>query len=130
MILPLLLALTGILGGIALSFIAPEELKAGWKYFQMAKLSLFIVLVGLIGYSFWFMQNFVGLGIFVVFAIVVFIANFKFKYKWMEIVNYALFITPYFFQPSLSQLYIASVLFIYGLPVGTLLWYTNYETET
>src|SRR3989338_2026847 len=124
------LALTGILGGIALSFIAPEELKSGWKYFQMAKFSLFVILIGVIGYSFWMAQNLIGGGIFVIFALILFILNLRFKYKWLEIVNYALFIIPYFFLSGPYQLLIASMLFLYGLPVGTLLWNLNNETKT
>ncbi len=129
-ILPLLLSLTGLLGGIALSFIAPEEMKPGWKYFQIAKLSLFIVLAGVISYSLWSIQNFVGLGIFGAIAIIIFILNFKLKSAWMEIINYLLFITPYFFQSDQFQIITASLLFLYGLPAGTLLWKMNYETKT
>ncbi len=128
-VLPLLFGLTGIIGGIALSFIAPEELKAGWKYFKIAKFTLFIILAGLIGYSFWTAQNILGGEIFLILAIIFFIINLTFKYKWMEIINYILFTTPYFFLPSPSQLLIASMLFLYGLPAGTLLWNTNYEKK-
>lgn len=128
--LPLLLALTGILAGIALSFIAPEELRSGWKYFKMGKLSLFVILAGLMGYSFWTMHNLIGLIIFTVFAIILFIINLKLYHPWLELCNYALFIVPYFFQSQQYQLIIASVIFIYGLPAGTLLWNTHYETET
>lgn len=126
-IFPLLLALTGILGGIALSFIAPEELKAGRKYFQISKLGLFVILTGLVGYLFWTMHHFLALGIFAVLAILIFIINVKCKYKWVEIINYALFITPYFMIAPSDRLLIASAIFIYGLPTGTLLWNMNYE---
>lgn len=130
MIIPLLLGLTGILAGIALSFIAPEEIKSGWKYFKMAKFGLFAVLAVLIGYSFWIMQNFIAAGIFAVLAVVIFIINLKFRQRWLELINYLLFITPYFFQSDQFQIITASLLFLYGLPAGTLLWNTNYETET
>ncbi len=130
MILPLLLSLTGIIAGIALSFIAPEELKPGWKYFRMVKLGLFIVLAGVIGYSFWSRQNFIGVGIFAVLAIILFIINLKFRQRWLELINYLLFITPYFFQSDQFQIMTASVIFLYGLPAGTLLWKMNYETKT
>lgn len=128
-ILPLLLALTGIITGIALSFIAPEELKPGWKYFKMARLGLFVLLTGLIGYSWWSLANFVSLGIFAAAAMVLFIINLKYRQRWLEIINYALFIIPYFLLSEQYQLLIASTLFIYGLPVGTLLWKMNYEKE-
>ncbi len=127
MILPLILGISGIFAGIALSFIAPEELKKGWKYFRIFKWSMFIILAGLMIYFWWNMQNFLALGIFAVLAIILFIINLKFDYRWIEIVNYALFIIPYFLLPSSYQLLIASVLFIYGLPTGTLLWNMDYE---
>lgn len=127
MILPLIIGISGILAGIALSFIAPEELKQGWKYFKVAKFILFIILVGLIGYSFLPTHHFLNMGIFATISIIVFILNLKFKYQWLELLNYALFIILYFLLSSSHQLLIASALFIYGLPTGTLLWNMNYE---
>lgn len=129
-IIPLLFALTGIIAGIALSFIALEELKPGWKYFRIGKLSLFVILAGLMGYSFWMMHNFIGISVFAVAAIILFILNLKFYHPWLEFCNYALFIALYFYQSEQYQLLIASILFIYGLPAGTIIWNTTYETET
>ncbi|HLC71628.1 MAG TPA: hypothetical protein VJI32_06455 [Candidatus Nanoarchaeia archaeon] len=128
-IFPLLLALTGILGGIALSFIAPEELKAGWKYFKIIQGALFIILTGFTGYSLWSMHNILWLGIFAAVSILIFLLNLKSNYKWIDIINYTLFIIPYFLLSSSHQILIAAALFIYGLPTGTLLRNIRYEKE-
>lgn len=129
LLLSLLLGLTGILAGLALSFIAPEEIKPGWDYFKISKLTLFVILVAVISYSLWSRKFLVGLGIFVIIAVTLFIINLKFKYKWIEILNYALFIIAYFFQSEPSQPLIASLLFLYGLPSGTLLRNIHHETK-
>ena len=45
--------------------------------------------------------------------------NIKLKKQYLEITNYLIFIIPYFLiQPKLL---IASLIFLYGFPVGTLI---------
>lgn len=131
-ILVLLLSLSGLLFGLALAYIAPEELKAGKKYFLWLKRILFIVIAVVIADQLaspfpkkiilWII-----LIIFLLASVILFILNLIKKKHFQEtfsreIFNYILFFIPYFFMGSTEgKLLIASLIFLYGLPAGTLL---------
>lgn len=112
----LLISLTGIVFGIILAKISPEEMLPGEKYFILIKRVLFILTSVVI---FYFTELIFAIP-FVILAVVLFVLDLKLKIKWLEIGNYIIFIVPYFFhfRPEL----LASLIFLYGLPAGTLLW--------
>ena len=121
-ILALIISLMGILGGIILGFIAPEELRLGKKYFVFAKFSLFIVLFLMINYFLYKSDQLIVLSIFSILAVVLFVLNIAIKKRFIELFNYIIFVVPYFFlKTETNQLILASALFIYGLVAGTLL---------
>lgn len=113
-----LFSLSGILAGLALSYLAQEEIAAGKKYFIMMYRMIFILLLLSITYflSFRMILIFVACGI--VLSALDFI-GFKKYFKSMFIIHYLFFLSGYFI--SGQQLIIAAILFLYGLPIGTLL---------
>ena len=113
--LELLFALTGIIFGMILAYIAPEELNDGEKYFFLLKKNLFIgLLILIIYYSF----NNLLLLIIPVLIVLIFVLNLKFKTEYFEFGYYLLFIIFYFLTtPTL----LAVLIFLYGLPTGTML---------
>ncbi len=114
----LALSLAGILCGVALSYIAPEELAVGKKYFTWLKRVLWVILLGITGYS--FISNYTLLIIGAVLFMGLLILDFITENKYFYVLNYILLIATYFLLPS-NQLLFASVMFLYGFPSGTLL---------
>ena len=128
----LLISLLGILFGYLLAKIAPEELKDGRKYFLLMKKILFVALFLIINYYFLINKSYSYLVTFTILCIILFLIDLKLNLKlklklksqYMEIANYIVFIIPYFLIPQINfQLLIASLMFIYGFPIGTLLKY-------
>ena len=72
-ILALLFSLTGILFGIMLSLIAPEELRVGKKYFVLFKRIIFVTIFILANYYLYLEKNYYVLIPFTVLAIILFI---------------------------------------------------------
>lgn len=121
-ILMLLFSLIGIFVGIALTFIAPEELKTGNKYFIIFRRSLFILISLLIGFYFFQAQQFLYLSLFVLLAGILFFLDFKLKNNWNYVSHYLLFLMSYFLNQNINfHLILVSLIFLYGLPTGTLL---------
>lgn len=116
----LALSLAGVLCGVALSYIAPEELAVGKKYFTWLKKVLWVILLGIMGYSLFLIQNYILLTIGVILFVGLLVLDFMKENKYNYLLNYALLIATYFLLPS-NQLLFASVMFLYGFPVGTLL---------
>ncbi len=114
----LALSLAGILCGVALSYIAPEELAVGKKYFTWLKRVLWIILLGITGYS--FISNYTLLTIGTVLFVGLLVLDFIKENKYFYALNYILLIATYFLLSS-NQLLFASIMFLYGFPVGTLL---------
>lgn len=112
---PLLISLTGLLFGYILTYIAPEELKPGKKYFIWMKRVIFVVIVALVAYQL-LSQWLWGIS-FLIIGILLFVINLKKYNLFLEIFNYLLFIIPYFFIDE--KLILASLIFLYGLPAGT-----------
>ena len=128
MIFPLLLALSGFIAGMALSFFVPEELRPGQKYFRIVKTGLLAALAVALGYFLW--GKAAVFSIFLVSAVVLLAINLEFTYPWLELFNYSFLIIFYFLLPEKNfQLFIASFIFIYGLPAGTLVRTIDYESR-
>ncbi len=121
-ILMALFSLSGILFGLALSYIAPEELIPGKKYLNLLRRILFAVILIIIAY-FFLQAGRTGLMIlFSAVLLAIFILDFRIKNKLFLGLHYLLFIAPYFvIAEEKFQLTLASIIFIYGLPAGTLL---------
>ena len=120
--LVLLFSLTGIIFGLILAFIAPEELKIGKKYFLLLKRIIFVLIFFLINYYLYLAENYYLLIPFTILAVVLFIIGFVQKKPIYELFNYLIFVVPYFFvTDNQFKLLLATLIFLYGLPTGTLL---------
>lgn len=127
-----LLSLSGLLGGMLLSYLAREELAAGKKYFVMSYRILFVLLSLIVAYfissSSFFSSSSSSLSfsiaiIFLFLAIILLILDLKKSYRALFLFQYLFFLTGYFVAEK--QIIIAVILFLYGLPVGTLLQIKN-----
>ena len=114
----LILSLLGIVGGIALAFIAPEELQDGHRYFIWLKRSLLLIIIGIS--AFYLRQQQVMLMMIMVIGIIVVILNLSISWKALEIINYVFFGIIYFSDKNMESL-LAAAVFLYGLPLGSLL---------
>ena len=130
-----IISFAGLVVGMFLAWLVPEELEAGKKYFYLVQQGL---LFSLLAVSFFFLRSadFIFL-LPLFFGVVLFFLNFyrggnkekpNIFFPWIHsvlhsLLPYFIFAIPYF-QNSLSafRLIIASLLFLYGLPTGTLLW--------
>jgi hypothetical protein len=120
-ILPLLFSLTGFFFGLILSFIAPEELKPGKKYFLFIKRIIFLLLFFTVNFFFYQSGQYFYLIPFTIIALILFVMGFRNKSIYYEIPNYLLFVIPYFLNNNqILHLLLPSLLFLYGLPAGTL----------
>lgn len=113
-----LISLGGVTAGLLLSRIAQEELAAGKKYFIIMYRIIFIFLSSIIAY-FLYSLSFIALIIFLFFAIVLLAIDLKRPSPYTFYAHYFFFLAGYFI--SGKPLIIAAAIFLYGLPVGTLL---------
>ena len=91
--LELLFALTGVVFGFLLGYIAPEEILPGEKYFLRLKKKLFIgLLITMIYYSF----NELLLLMIPLLIVLIFVLNLKFQSDYFELGYYLLFSVFYF----------------------------------
>ena len=121
-VLVLLFSLTGTIFGLILALIAPEELNPGKKYFILLKRTIFAIIFFLVNYYLYLAKNYYLLIPFTILAIVLFIIEFVQKKPIYELFNYLIFVIPYFFvMDNQFHLLLAGLIFIYGLPTGTLL---------
>lgn len=127
-VLVLLVSLTGIGFGIILSYLAPEELAAGKKYLLLAKKAMAGIIALLAVYASLAERTY----LFVLIPIAaltlsnMFIESsgpFKKSKAWRyELGYYFLFTGAYFLILNENvRLLIAAIIFIYGLPAGTLM---------
>jgi hypothetical protein len=118
----LLFSLSGFLFGLILSYIAPEELKPGKKYFLFIKRLLFILIFFTVNFFFYQQNQYVYLVPFTIIALVLFVVELRNKSIYYEVPNYAIFVIPYFLinNPT-SNILLTSLIFLYGLPAGTLI---------
>src|SRR3989344_5757490 len=157
--LELLFALTGIIFGVILAYITPEEVHPGEKYVLWLKRIILLAIVGFTGYFFWFrfdqvtdyLSGYISssqlvnqliylvlpLLLMVIFLLFIkyrtletrenyfsiFSLSLKFKSNYLEIVNYLLFMIIFLLLTNsvLAGTVLAVLVFLYGLPTGTLL---------
>lgn len=121
-ILMLLFSLAGIIFGLALTYIAPEELAAGKKYFILSKRLLFVMISLVIIYYLSVGAQVQYLLLFTALLSSAFIFDFKTKRRGHYGFHYLFFVLPYFLiMDQTFHLILASLIFLYGLPVGSLL---------
>ena len=113
----------GIGTGWALAQIAPEEIIPGRKYFLIFKTIVFSLIFLLVAWSWAQQQNYWLLGIFSITFIILSRIGSPARYKpWQEVPRYALFIAAYFLMTEKEvPLLLSSLMFLYGMPTGTLL---------
>ncbi|HLC89102.1 MAG TPA: hypothetical protein VJG49_03630 [Candidatus Nanoarchaeia archaeon] len=129
--LELLFALTGIVFGLILAYIAPEEVYPGEKYLLWLKRVISLTIAGVMGYFFIFRPDLVTgylssynipspliYLLLPILLIASLLLSLKFKTNYLEIANYLLFAIMYLL---LSSPALAALVFLYGLPAGTLL---------
>ena len=115
----ILIALTGFVFGIILALIAPEETKPGEKYLLLGKhFLLALILI----FSLYYRQE-----IYVILPIIIYLFLYIFlirKLFWGDLVNYGFLIFIFFINLK-NAIVISSLIFLYGLPAGTLfrLWW-------
>jgi hypothetical protein len=111
--LKLLVALLGIVAGYGLRRMAPEEFSEGKKYFIALKWIFLLSIVSLIGYYLiainWLYAVF--------FVILMGVASLCGKRGLGA--SYIIMVIPYFLFTS-ERVAVAALIFLYGLPVGTL----------
>jgi|SRR3989344_695051 len=118
----ILFALAGLLLGVVLSYIAPEELKAGKTYFILLKRIIFLLMVLLAGYYLWIDGKIIYVAGELLFAAPLFWWELRRKNKILEIGVYIFSIGAYLLISNNNYGLILTVLvFLYGLPAGTLL---------
>lgn len=117
-ILILLFSLTGIIFGMLLSLISPEEMQPGRKYFQWLRRAFLAAAFLFISFSF-ISRRPLALSFLLVLTVLLFL-DFKVKNKVLFFSPYLFFIIAYFLMDDVN-LRLASIIFIYGLPAGTLL---------
>jgi hypothetical protein len=126
MIYLILLTLVGILCGFLLALIAPEELKPGRKYFHVLKGGLFFSIVSIGTYALIPQYSLLVLIPVIFFVLFYFFKEYKLKNNWLDLAYYPIFIIPMFLTTNLTlQILIATAVFLYGFPLGTLLKHTE-----
>lgn len=113
-----LISLGGVLVGMLLSHIAKEELAVGKKYFIILYRIIFVLLSIIVAYFLYSLSS-KGSIIFSFFAIVLLAMDLKKTFSYAFYAHYLFFLAGYFL--SGKPLIVAVALFLYGLPVGTLL---------
>lgn len=113
------ISLSGLLAGIALSRIAPEEFHQGKKYFVLFQQILFAAIS--LAIFFWLYQNsrFFLIPAAAVILTALFFVDLKIKKNISYLLHYIFFLMAYFMLPDATL--VAALLFLYGFPVGTLL---------
>lgn len=121
--IPFLVSLTGFLFGLSLAFIAPEELKSGEKYFLLFKEALFCFIIVFSSFSFVVSRNYYLCIIILSYLALYFLLIRRRSFFLAEIFNYSFFAALYLiflFSPAPYLILLPSLVFLYGLPSGTL----------
>jgi hypothetical protein len=115
------IGLSGILFGVALSYIAPEELQAGKKYFLFLRGIFYVLFTIITTYFIWPVMSLIGILVQVI-LLSGLILRWKTSALKFEPLIYITFIACFFLVPIANYAPIAATLiFLYGLTVGTLL---------
>lgn len=110
-----LLSLSGVLAGILLSYLASAEIASGKKYFVLSYRILFVMLSAMLCYA---APLYLALLFFAI-ALVLLLLDLKKYSPYFFAFHYLFFLLGYFVAEK--NILIAALLFVYGLPVGTLL---------
>ena len=108
----LLLGISGILFGLVLAKISPEELNDGRIYFELAATLLFLAMMAL---PFFYVAWWTALPLALVGILLL-----SMKKVYAEVLTYLCLLVPYFLVPDTIQIFAAIGIFLYGLPAGTL----------
>ena len=125
--LKLAIALTGLLFGVLLANIAPEELVPGRKYFILLQRLLAGIIVVIAVYALIQASEFLLLGVFSILVVTMVFLDITtldnpLSKLWTRLGFYGILAIPYVASSNQAfQLLLARLLFVYGLPVGTLL---------
>ena len=121
MMLDLIVSYSGFLAGIILSIISPEELKPGRKYFWVLQLLLFGLLLLVPLYIILMERRFFLFAGVMIASLSLLWIRIKQFVLWAEAVYYLFFTVLFLFvSASPQRLLFLSLLFLYGLPTGTL----------
>jgi len=120
-LLALLFSFTGIIFGLILSLIAPEEIVPGKRYLLFLKYILFFAIFVVGNYSFLLIGDYYFGLIFSIIIPVLFILTYV-KLPFIEYGNYVVFSIMFLVEVNFElSLILASLIFLYGFPTGTLL---------
>ncbi len=120
----LLVSLTGIPCGMALAYIAPEELPFGRRYFLLLKSLITILIIILTVYISIVEKRYL---FFIPAVLILILFMIVLKYKkinvwYYELINYLLFTRIYLFTGEINfKLLTAALIFFYGLPLGSMM---------
>ena len=112
------ISLSGLLAGIALSRIAPEEIRQGKKYFVLFQRLLFAAISSVILFLLYQISSFMLIPVAAILT-ALFFADIKLKKNISYLLHYFFFLMVYFMLDDATL--VAALLFLYGLPVGTML---------
>ncbi len=112
------ISLSGLLAGIALSRIAPEEFRQGKKYFVLFQRLLFAAISSVILFLSYQNSSFILIPAAAILT-ALFFADLKLKKNISYLLHYFFFLMVYFMLDDATL--VAALLFLYGLPVGTML---------
>jgi len=133
-LLSLLFSLTGIIFGIILAKIAPEELVLGKRYFKLIKEVLIYGIILFSIFLFIYEKQYWWIIIPIIYLIAYLLKIRKIKLLDQEISNYSSFIilslvSILFVPESKLQIIIPTLMFLYGFPSGTLLYSDKNKVE-
>ena len=114
----------GVFCGIFLAFISPEELRPGKKYFVFVRTLLFVSLVAVLVFSFY------TFNLLVVFLCLLSLLDI-FLNKISEILRFGFLGFFFYFGSQLDSLFlvVCSLIFLYGLPAGSLIAHKESENS-
>lgn len=128
----LAVSLTGIFFGMTLSYISPEEMVPGKKYFLLLKRVIAGLIFILAVYVSFFEKNYFLL---IPAVLILFLSILAYKIKKLksgiyELASYLLFTGIYLLSLETNfKLLTAVLIFIYGLPLGSLIRNLKHETK-
>lgn len=125
----LLVGMAGFGGGMGLAYLAQEEWPSLQQPLRWIQLVLLAFIIATLGYELFFHEEFLSLALLFVIAIVSRIFSWKKKPVLAESLIYGTTSFFFFQQPAVQPL-LASLLFLYGLPTGTLLWHQTWKAPS
>ncbi|MBI2151556.1 hypothetical protein HYU21_02400 [Candidatus Woesearchaeota archaeon] len=133
--LALLVSLLGLPLGFVLASLVQEEIVTGRKYIFAVKTIINLIIIIIIFNS--LRGNLILAIPLLILSLILFLVNIASKNKYLELANYLYFLGAYIIMqiiPPLEfnqqyKMLLLSLIFIYGLPTGSLLWETITTTK-